>query len=141
MMYAQVLKWSLQTMRGAVLKCDSVVQSKILQKEAELLFNKTASHHEEETDWSIALVASVIVSLRPSTTVPNQQSLFGVLIRAAQSQKPFLITDTAAQAVASMLNKWVVASTNQVWHLFFPGASSSFVLSFVMALWFWVDLK
>jgi hypothetical protein len=73
--------------------------------------------------------------------VPNEQSLLGVLIPAAQSQKPFLITDTAAQAVASMLNKWVVASTIQVWHLFLPRASSSFVLSFVMALWFWVDLK
>ena len=128
-------------MRGAVLKCDSVVQSKILQKGAELVFDRTAYHHEEETDWSIALVASVIVSLRPSTTVPNKQSLLGVLILAAQSQKPFLITETAAQAVASMLNKWVVASTNQVWNLFFPAASSSFVLSFVMALWFWVDLK
>lgn len=64
-------------MRGAVLKCDSVVQSKILQKGAELLFNKTASHHEEETDWSIALVASVIVSLRPSTTSAQQAVTFG----------------------------------------------------------------
>ena len=101
-------------MRAAVLKCDAAVQSKILQRGAELLFDTTSHHHGEEMDWSIALVASVVVSLRPSTTVPNKQSLLSVLTLGAQFQKPFLVTEAAAQAVASMLNKWVVASTNEV---------------------------
>lgn len=101
-------------MRGAVLKCDAAVQSRILQKGADLLFDTASHYQEEEMDWFIALVASVMVSLRPSTAVLNKQSILSVLIRAAQSQKPFLVTETAAQAVASTLNKWVVASTNEV---------------------------
>ncbi|KAG0566152.1 hypothetical protein KC19_7G042200 [Ceratodon purpureus] len=108
----EVLEWSLKAMRGAVSKCDATVQSKILHKGVKLLFD-TSPHHEGEMDWSVALLASVIVSLRPSTIVPNKQSLLTLLMRAAQSQKPLLVTETAAQAVASMLNKWVVASANE----------------------------
>ena len=104
-------------MREAVLKCDAEVQSQILQKGVELLFETTSLHHEEEMDWSTTLVASVIVSLRPSARVPNKQTLLRTLMRAVQSEKPFLITETAAQAVASVLNKWPAASTDEVRHL------------------------
>lgn len=114
--YAQVLQWSVKAMRQAVLKCDADVQSQILQKGVELLFDTTSYHHEEEMDCSAALVASVIVSFRPNATVPNKQTLLRTLMRAAQSEKPFLITETAAQAVASMLNKWAAASTDEVLH-------------------------
>ena len=76
MVHAQVLQWSVKAMREAVLKCDAEVQSQILQKGVELLFETTSLHHEEEMDWSTTLVASVIVSLRPSARVPNKQTLF-----------------------------------------------------------------
>lgn len=112
--HAQVLGWSVKAIREALLKCDAEVQSKILQKGVELLFDTTSHPSEEEMDWSIALVASVIVALRPSATVPNKQTLLSTLMRAAQSEKPFLVTETAALAVASMLNKWASASTDEV---------------------------
>lgn len=114
MVLAQILQWSLKVMRVAVLKCDAKTQSKILQKGVEHLFDTTSHHPEEEMDWSIALVASVIVSLWPSAVIPNKQTVLVTLMRAAQSEKPFLITETAAQAVASMLNKWVAVSTDEV---------------------------
>lgn len=87
-------------MREAVVKCDTEVQSKILEKGVGLLTS------EEEVDMSLALVASVIVALRPNATVSYKETLLRTLMRAAQSEKPFLVTETAAQAVASMLNKW-----------------------------------
>lgn len=104
-----VLEWSSKVMRVAVVKFDASAQSRILQHGAQLLFD-TTRHHEEEMDWTIALVASVIVSVRATAVVPNKQSLLTMMMRAAQSDKAFLITETAAQAVASMLNKWAVST-------------------------------
>lgn len=91
-------------MREAVVKCDVEVQSKILEKGVELLTS------EEESDMSLALVASVIAASRPNATVSNKETLLRTLMRAAQSEKPFLVTENAAQAVASMLNKWLPVS-------------------------------
>lgn len=105
-------------MREAVLKCDAAVQSKIIQNRAEFLFDRVSHHHEEEMDWSIGLVAAVIVSVRPGTVIPNMQGLLSRLMQTAQSGKLLLITETAAQAVASVLNKWVTASTDEVGHLY-----------------------
>jgi len=105
-------------MREAVLKCDAAVQRKIIQSTAEYLFDRISHNHEEEIDWYIGLGAAVIVSLRPGTVVPNMQELLSTLMRTAHSGKLLLITETAAQAVASVLNKWVTAPRDEVGHLY-----------------------
>jgi len=117
-----------KAIQEAVLICDAQVQGEILQKGIELLFD-TEHHHEEEVDWSIAFVAAVIMSLRPSVIIPNKQTLLNTLMRAALSEKPFLITETAAQAVASLLNKWVATSTDEVGHLYPCSISWAFLPS------------
>lgn len=137
----QVLKWSMRAIRAAVVICDAEAQRDILLNGLEHLScietfqlqhisscfeekvrmsqsnpNKRKAY-EEEKGWSVALVASVVVSLRPTTEVSDKQVLMEMMMRAAQSEESPLISGTAAQAVASLLNKWVDVSTDKVCHL------------------------
>lgn len=118
-------------MRATVIKCDITAQREILQiGEKKLVYasanqsqpiisgpdfpidvDQTVSYKSnsptEWNRWLVALVASVVVSLRPTTEVLNKKSLLEMLMRVAADDRYAFIAEAAAQGVASLLNKWI----------------------------------
>ncbi|CAM6032453.1 unnamed protein product [Sphagnum compactum] len=127
----QILRWSMAAMRVAVQKCNITTQKKILQKGSEILFScrsedtrcttdssvqeglekvvetaKSQAACVDERGWVVGHLAVVIVSLIPSTDICNERVLLEEFVGVAIHGQSPLLTEVAAHAVASMLNKW-----------------------------------
>jgi DNA repair/transcription protein MET18/MMS19 len=134
----QILRWSMEAMRVAVQKCNITTQKKILQKGSEILFScrsedtqcttdssvqegmekvvetaKSQAACVDERGWVIGHLAAVVVSLIPSTDICNERVLLEEFVGVAIHGQSPLLTEVAAQAVASMLNKWVIAAKDK----------------------------
>jgi hypothetical protein len=129
----------MEAMRVAVQKCNITTQKKILQKGSEILFScrsedtqcttdssvqegmekvvetaKSQAACVDERGWVIGHLAAVVVSLIPSTDICNERVLLEEFVGVAIHGQSPLLTEVAAQAVASMLNKWVIAAKDKV---------------------------
>ncbi|CAM6010101.1 unnamed protein product [Sphagnum balticum] len=121
------VKLFMEAMRVAVQKCNITTQKKILQKGSEILFScrsedtrcTTDSSVQEgmetaksqvacvdERGWVVGHLAAVVVSLIPSTDICNERVLLEEFVGVAIHGQSPLLTEAAAHAVASMLNKW-----------------------------------
>ncbi|CAK9232221.1 unnamed protein product [Sphagnum troendelagicum] len=125
------LLWSMEAMRVAVQKCNIITQKKILQKGSEILFScrsedtrcttdssvqegmekvvetaKSQATCVDERGWVVGHLAAVVVSLIPSTDICNERVLLEEFVGVAIHGQSPLLTEVAAHAVASMLNKW-----------------------------------
>ncbi|CAK9233389.1 unnamed protein product [Sphagnum jensenii] len=125
------VKLFMEAMRVAVQKCNIITQKKILQKGSEILFScrsedtrcttdssvqegmekleetaKSQAACVDERGWVVGHLAAVVVSLIPSTDICNERVLLEEFVGVAIHGQSPLLTEVAAHAVASMLNKW-----------------------------------
>ncbi|KAL2653858.1 hypothetical protein R1flu_021986 [Riccia fluitans] len=108
--------------RVTVQKCTEKLQSMILAEGLRVLKRKSSSGHMmtnepngceapsaeavEGREWCVALIASVVVGLLPSVLSAEKEYLLRLFVSTSIADLEPVITDVAAQAAASLLNKW-----------------------------------
>ncbi|CAM6086603.1 unnamed protein product [Calypogeia fissa] len=66
----------------------------------------TTTKFIEERGWLVALVASIVLGLCPLVVFPKRHLLLKTFVKMSISEASFLKTKVAAQATASLINKW-----------------------------------
>ncbi|BBM97843.1 DNA repair/transcription protein MET18/MMS19 [Marchantia polymorpha subsp. ruderalis] len=110
----------MEVIRVTVQRCPERLQKEILTMSLSVLqggyspeqntklsgVRSLSAKHMEGKEWLVALVGSVIVGLLPSVLFEERESVLRLLVSTSVANLDPVITDTAAQAAASMLNKW-----------------------------------
>ncbi|KAL3685855.1 hypothetical protein R1sor_003877 [Riccia sorocarpa] len=105
--------------RITVQKCPETLQRMILSEGLSVLKKKSSAHIKtdnvrqassneglEGEHWYVALVSSVVVALLPSVFLEEKETLLRLFVNTSIANVDPVITQVAAQAAASLLNKW-----------------------------------
>ncbi|KAG6545229.1 hypothetical protein Mapa_013341 [Marchantia paleacea] len=110
----------MEVIRVTVQRCPERLQEEILAKSLSVLqgrnsseqntkrsvFRSPSAEHMKGKEWLVALVGSVIVGLLPSVFFEEREIVLRLLVSTSVANLDPVVTDVAAQAAASILNKW-----------------------------------
>ncbi|KAJ7522223.1 hypothetical protein O6H91_18G002200 [Diphasiastrum complanatum] len=110
-----VFSKALQTVADRVNICDKCNDSKaiafskkdICKQSIPTLFKLSSCYQKIQETWLIALLASIVIAVRPGLLYLQEKFFLKLFLDAALDKRRSPYTESAAQALASILNKWV----------------------------------